>query len=385
MYFKEIPGKEQEKQQLISAADEGKIPHAQMLLGKSGSGHLALALAYASYIMCKDRIVGLDSCGKCTACTKSHKYGHPDLHFALPVIKAASLKRDETTSNAWLKEWRTAISEEPFIDIVRWQARMGAENSQPNINKKECVEIVHKLGMKSFESDFKVLILWLPEYLGKEGNRLLKLIEEPSPDTIIIMVADRQEDILNTIISRVQITKVSAFSADEIGRYIGELEGNIEAGLARQIGVMADGNLGLAIHMLEGQEADYSDALFQWLRVAYKMEPKALISWVDDMAKWGRERQKNFLAYGLHFFREYLFMLLSGSENIKLSAKEKQTALKMQKTISPEKAEKLVNLFDKTHAAILRNANAKITFMADSMEIAYIMRDLVKDGNIYQV
>jgi len=356
-----------------------------MLLGKSGSGHLALALAYASYIMCKDRIIGQDSCGQCTACIKSHKYSHPDLHFAFPVIKAAALKRDETTSNAWLKEWRSALSEEPFIDIIRWQARMGAENSQPNINKKECVEIVHKLGMKSFESNFKVLLLWLPEYLRKEGNRLLKLIEEPSPDTIIIMVADRQEDILNTIISRVQITKVSAFSPEEIGQYIVNQEEGTDPGMARQIGVMADGNMGLAIHMVSGQEADYSDALFHWFRVAYKMEPKALVSCVDDMAKWGREGQKNFLAYGLHFFREYLFMMLSGSENIKLSAKEKQTALKMQQTISLEKAEKLVNLLDKTHAAILRNANPKITFMADSMEIAYIMRDMVKKGQIYQV
>jgi len=307
------------------------------------------------------------------------------MHFAFPVIKFPSdKKREDTTSNSWLKEWREALEEQPFMDITSWQSVMGADNSQPNISKRECVEIVHKLGMKTFEADHKVLILWMPEYLGKEGNRLLKLIEEPTPDTVIIMVACRQEDILNTIISRVQITKVPAFNTDDIVTYLTEHNATDEA-IARQIGIMADGSLGKALTMIGGQQADYSDALFNWMRVAYKMEPSELNTLVADMAKWGREGQKNFLAYGLHFFREYLFWMLSGSNHIKLSQSEQETAIKMQKTIDADKAEKLVSIFDSSYKSILRNANPKIHFMADSFEIAYVMRGMDKMEGIYTV
>ncbi len=381
MFFKDILGKEQQKRSLIAAVKEEKIPHAQMLLGKSGCGHLPLGLALASYILCLDRKDD-DSCGQCTACIKSHKYAHPDLHFAFPVVKYGSQKRDDTTSNTWLKEWRSALLDRPFMDINGWQMAMDAQDSQPNINKKECVDIVHKLGMKPFESDSKVLVLWMPEYLQKEGNRLLKLIEEPTPNTIIIMVADRQEDILNTIISRVQITKIPPFTVDEIGQILTSTT-EIDEVSARQIGVMADGNLGRAFGMVHGQLTDYSDALFDWIRIAYKMEPVALNSWIDEAAKWGRDGQKNFLEYGLHFFREYLYWLMSGSEELKLSSSEIETANKMTSIIDMGKAEKIVLVLDKAYKAIGRNANPKIEFMADSMKIAYILRSLSKAESIY--
>ena len=382
MFFKDIPGKMHEKELLIKAVSEGKIPHAQMMLARAGSGHLPMALALGSFILCKDR-QPTDSCGVCSSCIKSHKYSHPDMHFVFPVIKSGSLKRDDTSSTTWLPEWRAVLTENPFLDITAWQAAMGSENSLPDINKKECVNIVQKLGMKSYESDYKVLILWMPEYLKKEGNRLLKLIEEPTPDTIIIMVADRQEEILNTIISRVQITKIPAFTADEVGQYLAEKSG-IDYDIARQYGVMAEGNLGLALKMVDGQQTDYSDALFAWMRIAYKMEPKAISAWIDDVSKWGREGQKNFVAYALHFFREYIFMLLTKSEEgLHLNEKEIQTAKKMMQTLDIEKVEKIVEVLDSSYVAIIRNANAKILFMADSVKIAYIMRGLDKEDGIF--
>jgi len=325
MFFKEIIGKDEVKRQLIAAVDSNKTPHAQLLLGKQGSGHLALALALSSYILCKERILGEDSCGQCSACTKSHKYSHPDFHCTFPVIKHPTQKnRKDTTSNAWLKEWRQTLLDEPYLSINRWQSIMGAENSLPDINVKECDEIVKKLGLKSYESNYKVLVLWLPEYLRKEGNRLLKLIEEPTPDTFIIMVADGQEDILNTILSRVQISKVPPFTTQEITNYLGSRSGTA-GDTARQMALMADGDLGTALSLVAGDTTDYSEALFHWLRVAYKMEPKGLQSLVDEMSKWGRENQKSFFKYSLHFFREYLFSIHTGTQSPRLSDKEKQT------------------------------------------------------------
>lgn len=383
MYFRDIPGKSEEKRALIQAVNDDKIPHAQMMLGRAGSGSLPLALAVAAYILCTNRDA-TDSCGACPSCIKAHKYAHPDLHFAFPVVKQSGLKRDETSSNSWLKEWRSALAERPYMDITSWQSVMGAENSQPNINKKECLDIVHKLGMKSFESRHKVLILWLPEYLGKEGNRLLKLIEEPAPDTVIIMVANRQEDILNTIISRVQITKVSPFSIEEVAAVL-QADHAVESATARQIAVMADSNLGRAIDMVSGQHTDYSTALFDWIRTAYKMEPVGLQQWVDEAARWGREGQKNFLDYSLHFFREYIFWQLSGSSEVRLSIAEQETATKMKQIIDIPKAEKIVLLLDKAYAAVVRNANVKILLTADSMKLAYIMRGIDHQPPLYEV
>lgn len=381
MFFSDIPGKTVEKEALIRGVVEGKMPHAQLFLSKPGGGHLPLALAYASYILCQGRSE-TDSCGVCPSCIRSHKYAHADLHFAFPVVTYGSLERSKTTSNNWLKEWREALVSQPFMDIVSWQASMASENKQPNINKEECIQIVHKLGMKSFESDTKILILWMPEFLSKEGNRLLKLIEEPTPDTVIIMVADRQEDILNTIISRTQITKVPVFQVKEMADYLAA-EHKVDALAAHQIAVTADGNMGRAVQMAHGCAAEYTESLFHWLRVAYKMEPSELSKWIDEMSKWGREGQKNFLEYGLHFFREYLFMLITGNDSQKLSAKEVVTAKKMQATISAEQVEKIAKIFDKSYSSIIRNANAKITFMADSLRIAYIMRNLDKEEPLF--
>lgn len=358
-----------------------RLPHALMLLGKSGSGALALAMALANYMVCKDRQTE-DSCGVCSSCVKAGKHIHPDIHFAYPVVKKDKLKREDTTSVTWLKEWRTAISESPHLNINRWQSYMGAENSQPNINKKECEEIIHKLGMKSFEDNYKILIIWLPEYLGKEGNRLLKLIEEPSPDTLIIFVAENQEEILNTIISRVQITKVKPYSPSEIVEVL-MADHNLGEEQAQQAAVMADGDLGKAQDMLSGHNVDYSEALFSWIRIAYKMEPTALKGWIDEAQRWGREGQKNFIKYGLHFFREYAFWLHTKSTELKLSSSEKETAQKMMQIIDADKAEKLVRLFNELYGHIARNGNPRILLMADSMTISYILRGKGEVESLY--
>jgi len=221
MYFKDIPGKEAEKQFLLKNVKEDRLAHAQLFLGRTGSGQLSLALAYASYILCTNR-KEKDSCGECSACLKSHKFIHPDVHFSFPVVKKDSKKRNETTSNDFLKEWRSILEKNPYLDMQTWLHSLNLENGQGNINVKECVEIVKKLGLKTFESEYKVLIMWMPEYLRNEGNRLLKLIEEPPENTIIILVAEKQDAILNTILSRVQLLKVNPFSDGDIKQYLEE-------------------------------------------------------------------------------------------------------------------------------------------------------------------
>lgn len=381
MFFKDIPGKEAEKKYLLSNAKDGRLAHAQLFLGRTGSGQLPLALAFTSYLMCKDRSDS-DSCGACSACLKTHKYIHPDVHFSFPVVKKDGKNRNETTSNDFLVEWRKILTQNPFLDIKTWMHELHVDNGQANINVKECVEIVKKLGLKTFESDYKVLIMWMPEYLRNEGNRLLKLIEEPPENTIILLVAEKQDAILNTILSRVQLLKVNPFTDEEVSEHLQIKYSLNEDNISQLVGLSA-GDMNAAIHLAAQDNVNYSDSLFQWLRIAYKMEPVELGKWVNEMSSWGRENQKNFLDYGLHFFREYLFSLMTGRKNLRLNEYELSIAQKMTSLLDISKTEQLISILNDCIGSIERNANPKILFLADSLSIGRIMRNMSVDKEIY--
>lgn len=372
MYFRDIPGKSDIKQSLIRQADTRRIPHAQLFLGGEGSGALSLALAFSSYLVCKNRSEG-ESCGVCPACSKSHKFIHPDIHFAFPVVKTESKKREDTTSADFLNPWRTMLHSNPFMGINQWLSHIKAEKSQPNINVKECNEIIHNLNLMAYESEYKILILWLPEYLGKEGNRLLKLIEEPPENTIIIMVAQQQDQILSTILSRCQLVKIKAFEDDEILGYLNE-HLNITGDKARQIANLAEGNLNLALSLGSNDEADYSEMLLSWFRLCYAPEPLSLQEWINAYAQMSKDDQKSFLEYAIHFLRSFILLSLTDDQHIALTKSERETATKMKAVIDVEKAEKISYLLNDAVRQISGNANVKILMTADTLSIGAIMK-----------
>ncbi len=373
MFFKSIPGKSEVKKQLVSAVDKNRIPHAQLFLSKEGYGALAMALALAAYITCEDKKDG-DSCGVCKQCLKSHKWVHPDIHFSYPVVKFGDKKRESTTSDDFLPKWREALSKNPFMDHSDWFDLMEAQNSLPNINVKECNDIIHKLSMMSFESEAKILIMWLPEYLGNNGNRLLKLIEEPTDHTYIILVAEQQELILQTILSRCQIVKIPSFSNDEITGYLLEQNNTLQRSTAEQIANLSDGNLNLAIAISNNEDVDYSDLLISWFRIAYKADPVEINAWIKAIDGMEKEEQKNFLEYGLHFFRQYNYRLLTQSDNIQLTKKEKEIASKMANIIDVEKSTEICEVINTTANRVSSNINLKITLFADTLQIHRILR-----------
>ncbi len=381
MFFVDIPGKEIEKKYLISSVVEGRLAHAQLFLGRSGCGQLALALAYSSFLMCIDRS-DIDSCGVCSACIKTHKNIHPDIHFSFPVVKIDGKNRNETTSNDFLKPWREAISKNPYLNMKVWLQNLLVEKGQANINVRECVEIVKKLSLKTFEAKYKILIMWMPEYLRNEGNRLLKLIEEPTDNTIIILVAEKQDQLLNTILSRVQLLKVSPFKDEEIANYLLK-NGSTTTDEVKHILGLASGDLNEAIGLAQQDAINYSDELIKWLRISYKMEPVEVGQWINEMAKWGRITQKQFLEYGLHFFREYMFSLITGKSDIRLNEYEKSIANKMTKLLDIRKTEYLIAVLNDCIGAVERNANPKILFLADSISIGKIMRGISIEKQIY--
>jgi DNA polymerase-3 subunit delta' len=373
VFFKEIAGKESVKKSLIKAVDNGRIPHAQLFLGKEGFGALPMALAYASYIQCQER-VDADSCGVCSNCIKSHKFIHPDIHFSFPVVKSGDKKRSDTTSDDFLPKWREILKTNPDMNTSDWLQHIGADNNLSNINVKECNDIMHKLNMMSFESDNKILIMWLPEYLLNEGNRLLKLIEEPTDNTFIILVAENQDMILQTILSRCQLVKIPAYENYEISNFLVKKYG-IHQDQALQFANLADGNINAAMNIAKNEATDYSEMLISWLRVAYKSDAVEINEWIKGISEMDKDEQKNFFEYGLHFFRQYLFRIMTKSENVQLTSKEMDVAAKMEKIINTSKAEVIIKLINDSIENINRNINLRIMLFSDTLTIGQELRN----------
>lgn len=346
-----------------------RIPHALMLLGMPGAGGLALAIAFAQYALCENK-QNEDACGVCRSCVKVSKLVHPDLHFSFPTVGT------NVTSDHHLETWRHAILENPYFDINQWLQKIGAENKQGNINKEECAQIIKKLSLKIFEGRYKIMLIWLPEFLGKEGNRLLKLIEEPPENTLLMLVTENQELILNTIMSRCQLVKVPSLRNEEVEQGLIELK-NMPLEKARPIAQLAGGNFNEALNIAAQPESDNSTLFLEWMRKCYIGNGVEMATWSEQFAGMGRENQKQFLQYGLHFMREYMALKMAGTENgidIKLLPKERATAQKLVKVIGFDQIGHIVELFDDCAYGIERNANQKILFLDASIKLNKILR-----------
>jgi DNA polymerase III subunit delta' len=367
MLFREIPGHAEIKERLIRSIDEGRVSHAQLFLGQSGSGSLAMAIAYAQYLNCTNRI-NKDSCGECSSCRKYQKLIHPDLHFSYPFIA----KKSEDVSTLFLKEWREVVSESPFLGLEEWMNKLDAENKQPNINIAECHDIIKRLTYKAYEAEYKVLIMWLPEYLGVSGNSLLKLIEEPPEKTLFILVAEQYDLILNTILSRTQLIKITRFSDEEIKNYL--LSIGCEEHAAARYAYLADGSMQAGINLMNQEENNLEELFVQWFRLCYGkrgIEIQQLIEQIA-VASFGRENQKNMLKFGLQVIRDCLTHNSDASEIIRFESKHFEIA-KMASILNMANASYIIDDIEKAIYHIERNANAKIVFLDLSIQV---MRDL---------
>jgi DNA polymerase-3 subunit delta' len=366
MQFATVIGQQAVKADLHQMVTADRLPHALLFLGPGGSGKLALALALAQYVLCEKPLEG-EACGECPQCSKVEKLIHPDLHFSFPTIGT------NVTSDSFLPQWREALLENPYMDVNEWLQRIGAENKQGNINKQECVNIIHKLSLKTFSTTRKVLIMWLPEYLGKEGNRLLKLIEEPPENTLFILVAENQELILNTILSRCQIVKVNGLADETITEALKTL-GNVDEATATTAAQLSDGNYNEALKFARSKENDHARLFLDWLRMCYQGNGVKLVQWAEKIATLGRENQKQFIQYALHFMREYLVLKMTGEDKVRLQAGELETARKLMSVIAFDQIEQIVNLLSEHTYFVERNANPKVLFLSASIEMNRILK-----------
>ncbi len=327
---------------------------------------MALAVAFAQLLQCEHP--GPEgACGVCNACHKAHSFTHPDIHFSFPSVGANAV------STSYLKEWRAFLADNPYGDVHTWLQRLGADNKQGNITKDECNAIIKKLSLTIFEGKYKILLLWMPEYLGKEGNRLLKLMEEPPEQTIFLLAAENQEAILNTILSRCQLIKTDLLSDEELAEGLAQKR-RLDPARARQIAFLASGNLGAALALADNPENDDAHLLLDWLRKCWRGNAVEMVKWTDSFAQLGRENQKQFLQYGLHFLREMMSLIATGNTTLRLRAEELTTAQNMAKVLDFDKITQLAALFNDNIYYIERNANPKILFLDTSIVMHKIFK-----------
>ncbi|MES2446850.1 MAG: hypothetical protein V4546_06690 [Bacteroidota bacterium] len=369
MQFKEIIGQENLKKHLIQTVVENRVSHAQLFLSAEGSGALSLAIAYAQYINCQNKTT-IDSCGECSSCRKYERYIHPDLHFSYPFFAS----KDAKIAVDVLEEWRSLLLEDPYFDLDIWRSKLSAENKQANIPIAEAHDIIKKLSYKAFEAETKVLIMWLPEFLDKEGNALLKIIEEPPANTLFILVAQNQEQILNTILSRTQIVKIPKLTDADIVNYLID-KSQLSQNQATEYSFLADGNLITAKALLQDTPNNNAAHFAEWLRMGFGNKVPAMIDFTDDVAKWGRENQKNFIKYGINFLRECSLLLSGADDLVKLPHQTLDVAKKLSThVLNLAMVEALINELEQAHYHIERNANPKILFLDVSLQLVKIIK-----------
>ena len=378
--FNSIIGQNAVKERLLNSVHNGRVGHAQLFLGMEGSGALPLAMAYSQFLLCKNKTEN-DSCGKCSSCLKSEKLIHPDIHFVYPI----ALQKDVRISTHVAAEWREAFLENPYLNLSDWFSYISAENKQPTIGVEESGEILRRLSLTTYEGEFKVMIIWHPEKMNvQSANKLLKILEEPPDKTIFILVSENEEALLRTIVSRTQLIKVNRVSDEEIKNAL--IENGMTSNEAARIAYLADGNYNAALKLTveNREEKFYLHQFREWMRMCFKVDVISIVSWVEEIAnaKVGREKQKEFLSYGMNIIRECLVgmygdtstALSTGKKLLRVDGEELDFVQKLSTRLDGNICEKLADELNEAILHIERNGSGKIIFTDLSLKCMRIIK-----------
>lgn len=384
MLFKEVIGQQTVKQKLRQTILEKRVSHAQLFHGNEGTGALALALAYAQYMNCTNPSAD-DACGQCASCKKYQKLIHPDLHFVFPVVKKDSTKK--VTSDDFISSWRELLLKNPYITLNDWYKAINIENKQGSIYEAESDNIIKKLSLKSYEAEYKTMIIWKPDKMNRtSANRLLKLIEEPPPKTILLMVTDQIESILPTILSRTFKVHIHRIEEADMFQALKE-KSDLADDVLNNIVKISEGNYAKALSNLEKNvENQFNFNSFQELmRNAYafyrpKSSKKNLFPveeaniFVDSISSIGREKQKSFLENALRLVREFLVFNMNQDKLIYLAKEELEWAKKFAPFINNKNVSKVAEELNLAFYHIERNGNPRIVFFDLILKLGQLLK-----------
>ena len=373
MYFSDVVGQEEVKRRLLAEVHTGHVPHARLFCGPPGCGKLAMAVAYASYLLCTAP-GSEERCGRCSSCVKLQKFVHPDLYFVFPVIKRKGTSK-EAVSDQFLDEWRSLLRQTAYFGRNGWLEQLEAGNQQAQIYAAESDEMQRKLSLKSVEGGRKVMIIWQPELMNVQGaNKVLKLLEEPPADTVFLLVSDEPERLLPTIISRTQQVIFRKLTDEEVCVALQEKNG-LELADARRIARLSDGNYAEAltvIHMNSDREV-FFDLFTQLMRLSYQRKVKDLLEWSEQVASWGRERQKKFLAYCQHLVRENFIYNFHQPDLNYMNPEEARFAVRFARFINERNVEEISQELADAQRDIEQNVNPKMVFFDFALKMIVLL------------
>jgi len=381
MLFKEIVGHKELKNRLIRTVLNEKVSHAQLFLGAEGSEKLALAIAYSQFISCsnkefysEDSDLLADSCGSCPSCVKYQKLAHPDLHFVFPVATTKTITSKPLSAN-FISDWREELIESNYYTTLNeWYKKIGIENKQGRISVDEANQVIKTLGLRAYEGGYKVMIIWMVEKLfHAAAPKLLKILEEPPPKTLFILIAEDTNSILKTILSRTQLIKLAPLKDDDIREF---LQHNFQVSQEKieTIVNIADGSFKNVFPYLSDQVEDnpYFSPFREMMLLAYQRNFLKMKSKSEELSKIGRENIKQLLTYGIRIVRMCLYHDLGNAELIKSSGIELEFIQKFSRFVNQNNAEDISKILNETLFHIERNVNPKITLMDTMLKISGI-------------
>ncbi|GFZ83797.1 DNA polymerase III subunit delta' [Aquaticitalea lipolytica] len=379
MLFSEILGQEHLKSHLTQSVDNGRISHAQLFVGPEGSGTLPIAIAYAQYILCQNKNAentqGNDACN-----LKFKGFSHPDLHFAFPVATNDKIKSHPVSSH-FMEEWRQLLTEQPYGNLFDWYKILGVDNKQGQIGVDEALDIVKSLSLKSYEGGYKIMLIWMAEKMNTSAaNKLLKLIEEPPNKTVFILIAEDEEQIISTIRSRCQVLHFPPLAENVIKDALIK-NYQLEEAVAIKIAHQSNGNYNKACDLVyqDSEDLQFEEWFVFWIRSAFKAKGNKsaihdLISWSEQIAKTGRETQKQFLLFCIDFFRQAMLFNYNATELVYIETKTKN--FKLENFAPFVNEANILDISNELQDAIYhieRNGNSKIILTDLSIKLTRLL------------
>jgi len=378
MKFANVIGLDSVKSRLIKTVRDSRVSHAQLFIGPQGTGKLPMALAYAQYINCTNKHDN-DSCGECPSCVKYEKLIHPDLHFIYPTAKTKSAEKP--TSKDFISQWRELINENNgYINLPSWYEKIGIERKQAIINARDCNDIIKTLSYKSYEADYKVMIIWMVEKLfHAAAPKILKILEEPPDKTLFILISDKQDQIINTILSRTQIVKFPFIGTDDLMEVL--LKEGYEQNHIFEAVKTSKGNYFEAKTILEqADEVDIHTGWFtRWMRLCFGGQVSETLDFVAELSKHSRDKQKAFLNYTIRMVRESMLMNNDTNDLVRLNKAETDFIVgtgnkRFYPYIHSKNIQLITEELENSIYHIERNSNPNILFFDLSLKIGRYLK-----------
>jgi DNA polymerase-3 subunit delta' len=373
MFFSDIIGQKESCRRLLQSVKDGFIPHARLITGGEGVGALPLALAYVRYLHCTNR-GETDACGECPSCHKINKLSHPDLHFVFPIVNKKG--KTNTVCDDFLAQWREFVKGNPYFNLSSWLEYISAENAQGSIYSVEADEIMRKLNLKAYESEYKIMIVWLPEKMHEAAaNKLLKLLEEPPPKTVFLLVSEEPDKIIGTILSRAQRFPVPPIAGEDLKEIItGQY--HLPEDEAALIAHLSNGNYLNTIRIINTKEeaGNYLELFKSIMRNAWKRDILGIKAKTDEFASLGRDRQKGFLAYAQKYVRENFIYRFQIPEINYMNRPETEFSVKFASFVNERNIIDFMNELALAERHIEQNVNPRMVFFDLSTQIAVLLK-----------